>query len=195
MNYKVKKLSDLNDEHIHQVSKIFIDSFYYMFEKFCKEIDSIRVCFEKAFIPSMFYVALDNNKVVGFIGISNNKKRVVDFEKSMFIEKFGDIKGKYFYWQLKKLIGVPIVKNENECYIDFVAVDKEYRNRGVGTTLFKYIHYNKRYKSYSLDVLSKNEGAKKLYESLGYKTTHIKKSFVTNISGLGHFIIMQKNLR
>lgn len=191
MNYEVKRLSDLKYEYTTQVSKIFIDSFGHMFKDFTEDTKALQECFEKSLITSMIYVALDNHKVVGFIAVSTNKSRVLNFNAKAFAKNFGRIRGNIFCAQLNMIMGKPAVKNDNECYIDFIAVDKEYRSKGVATILFNYVHENETYDEYNLDVLSKNENAIKLYEKLGYEVVIVKKNLITNLNGLGDMVIMK----
>lgn len=191
MKYDVKRLSDLKGGYTTQVSKIFIDSFGHMFKEFSEDTKALQECFEKSLITSMIYVALDNDKVVGFIAVSTNKRRVLDFNTKVFVKNFGKIRGNIFCVQLNMIMGKPAVKNDNECYIDFVAVHKEYRNKGVATILFNYVHENETYDEYNLDVLSKNENAIKLYEKLGYEVVKVKKNLITNLNRLGDMVIMK----
>ncbi len=191
MKYEVKKLNDLKGDYTTQVSKIFIDSFGHMFKDFTEDTKALQECFEKSLITSMIYVALDNDKVVGFIAVSTNKSRVLNFNTKAFVKHFGRIRGNIFCVQLNMIMGKPAVKNDNECYIDFAAVDKEYRNEGVATILFNYVHENETYDEYNLDVLSKNENAIKLYEKLGYEVIKVKKNLITNLNALGDMVIMK----
>lgn len=191
MGYSIKNLSDLDEESSRQMSRIFMECFGYMFEKFSKDKEALRECFEKSFIYDMIYVALDGDKVVGFIAPSSCKGRVVNVNKKEFCNHFGKVRGSIFSWQLKLIMGKPAVKEPNQCYIDFVGVDKNYRRKGVAVELFNYIHENLIFDEFHLDVLTTNPGAQKLYEKLGYGIVKVKKSIMTRSQGLGNLVVMK----
>ncbi|MDU4891144.1 MAG: N-acetyltransferase [Clostridium sp.] len=194
MGYSIKNLSDLDEESSRNMSRIFIESFGHMFEKFSKDKEALIECFEKSFIYDMIYVALDGKRVVGFIAVSNCKGRVVNVNKKEFCNHFGKIKGAIFSWQLKMIMGKPVVSEPNQCYIDFVAVDKDYRRKGVAIELFNYIHEHLIFDEFNLDVLTTNPEAQKLYEKLGYKVDKVKKSIMTRSQGLGNLVIMKHKI-
>lgn len=194
MGYSIKNLSDLDEESSRNMSRIFIESFGHMFEKFSKDKEALIECFEKSFIYDMIYVALDGKRVVGFIAVSNCKGRVVNVNKKEFCNHFGKIKGAIFSWRLKMIMGKPVVSEPNQCYIDFVAVDKDYRRKGVAIELFNYIHEHLIFDEFNLDVLTTNPEAQKLYEKLGYKVDKVKKSIMTRSQGLGNLVIMKHKI-
>lgn len=191
MGYSIKNLSDLDEDSSRCVSRIFIENFGYMFEKFSKDKEALRECFEKSFIYDMIYVALDGSKIIGFIAVSNCKGRVINVNKKEFCSHFGKVKGSIFSWHLKRVIGHPIVEEPNQCYIDFVAVDKEYRRRGVATELFNYIHEHLIFDEFNIDVLNKNQDAQKLYKKLGYDIKKMKKGILMTSQGFGNLVAMK----
>ena len=185
MKYKIEKLSNLGKEESKEVSKIFIQGFGHMFKGFSKDEKSMAECFEKSFVKSLFYVALENNKVLGFIAISNNKTRAIKLNREAFYNKFGKLKTFIFCSQIGLIIEKPEVKEESECYIDFLAVNEDYRNKGVATELLNYVHKSENYKDYYIEVLSKNIGAKRLYEKVGYEVIKVSNNIFMKIQKLG----------
>ncbi len=95
------------------------------------------------------------------------------------------------FWQMDIIMTKVIVKSEKECYIDFLAVDKDARKRGIGKRLLNHIHKDDRYEKYILEVLSKNIGAKNLYEKVGYKVIKHEKNIFMTLSGKGSVFIME----
>ncbi len=191
MSYSIKNLNDLDEADTMAVSRIFVESFGYMFGKFSKDTEALIECFDKSFIADMIYVALDGDKVIGFIAPSSNKGRVVNINKKEFCNNFGKVRGSIFSWQLKMIMGKPAVKEDNQCYIDFVATHKDYKRKGVATELFKYIHQHLAFDEFNLEVLTTNPGAQKLYEKLGYQVVKIDKNIMTRSQGLGDLVIMK----
>lgn len=191
MNYKIERLSELDSSYLGQVTKIFGESFGHMFSGFTKDIDKLAKCFGESFVREMVYVYIEDNVVLGFISASSISGRAMKINKKPFIEAFGKAKGNIFCWQIDKIMTKVIVKSEKECYIDFLAVDKDSRRRGIGEILLNHIHKDSRYKKYILEVLSKNTNAKKFYEKVGYKVTKHEKNIFMTLSGQGSAFIME----
>lgn len=194
MGYKIKNLSDLDEDSTSEMSRIFIENFGHIFQNFSKDKELLRECFERSFIYDMIYVAFDDDKVVGFIAYSSYKGRVINVSKKTFCNHFGKIKGSIFSWKLKRSMGRQIVNEANQCYVDFVAVDKSYRRKGVAIELFNYIHEHLIFDEFILDVSNKNLEAQNLYKKLGYITVKINKSIITRFRGFGDLIVMKYRL-
>lgn len=194
MGYTIKNLNDLDEESSRCMSSIFIENFGHIFKNFSKDKEAMRICFEKSFIYDMIYVALDGKTVIGFIAVSSCKGRVIDVNKKEFCNQFGKIKGTLFSWRLKSIMGKPAVREPNQCYIDFVAVDKNYRRKGVALELFNYIHEHLIFDEFYLDVLTTNKEAQELYKKVGYGVSKVRKNLITQTKGLGKLVIMKYKL-
>ncbi|WP_353097102.1 hypothetical protein [Tissierella praeacuta] len=72
-DFSIVRLSDLNDEYKENAIELFVDGFKYMFS-FTKNKNVLKELFLNPMDFSMIYVALYENNIVGFIGVSNNKK-------------------------------------------------------------------------------------------------------------------------
>ena len=81
-------------------------------------------------------------------------------------------------------MGKPMVKGDNEGYIDFLGVNPEFRKMGVATALFDYTYKTHPYKTYYIDVVYNNDPAINLYKKLGYSIIKKKKGFIQIVSGL-----------
>ena len=194
MGYKIKNLSDLDEDSTREMSRIFMDSFGYIFKKFSRDKELLRECFERSFIHDMIYVAFDEDKVVGFIAYSTCKGRVINVSKKTFCNHFGKIKGSIFSWKIKRIMGRQIVSEANQCYVDFVAVDKLSRRKGVAIELFNYIHEHLIFDEFILNVSNKNLEAQNLYKKLGYIPIKRNRSIITKLRGFGDLIVMKYRL-
>lgn len=190
--YEIKKLSELNHLQVEQAVAIFIDGFYYIYAKaVSKDKTLLQELFIDAFDYEMVYACLYEERVVGFLGLGNSQKRCVALSKETCKRLFGNFKGAMIYMQMGGMLHEITVHGITEGYIDYITTDDNYRGKGIATRLIKYVCDTLSYESYTLDVLSKNTTAKRLYEHLGFVQTHIKKNPLVMLGGFGNQIVMK----
>ena len=185
--YEIMKLSELNPSQVEQAVAIFIDGFYYIYAKaVSKDKTLLKELFIDAFDYNMVFVCLYEKRVVGFLGLGNSYKRCIALSKETCKRLFGSFKGAMIYMQMGGMLHEITVHGINEGYIDYITTDDSYRGKGIATRLIKYAC-----ESYTLDVLSKNKTAKRLYEHLGFVQTNIKKNPLVMLGGFGNQIVMK----
>lgn len=190
--YEIKKLSELNHAQVEQAVAVFIDGFYYIYAKaVSKDKTLLKKLFIDAFDYDMVYVYLYEGRVVGFLGLGNSHKRCIALRKETCKRLLGSFKGAMIYMQMGGILHEITVHGINEGYIDYITTDDNYRGQGIATRLIKYACDTLSYESYTLDVLSKNTTAKKLYEHLGFVQTNIKKNLLVKLGGFGNQIVMK----
>lgn len=190
--YEIKKLSELNHAQVEQAVAVFIDGFYYIYAKaVSKDKTLLKKLFIDAFDYDMVYVCLYEGRVVGFLGLGNSHKRCIALRKETCKRLLGSFKGAMIYMQMGGILHEITVHGINEGYIDYITTDDNYRGQGIATRLIKYACDTLSYESYTLDVLSKNTTAKKLYEHLGFVQTNIKKNLLVKLGGFGNQIVMK----
>lgn len=150
--------------------------------------------FIDAFDYDMVFACLHEERVVGFLGLGNSTKRCVAMSKETCKRLFGQFKGRMIYLQMGGMLHEITVQGVNEGYIDYITTDSACRGKGIATKLIKYVCDTLSYQSYTLDVLSKNTTAKRLYEHLGFVQVRIKKNLLVMFSGMGHQIVMKLEL-
>ena len=65
-----------------------------------------------------------------------------------------------------------------------ILVKEEYRNKGIGTSMLKYIiEKNKDKENITLEVSSLNNIAIKLYENLGFKKVALRRGYYDGVDG------------
>ncbi len=190
--YEIMKLSELNPSQVEQAVAIFIDGFYYIYAKaVSKDKTLLKELFIDAFDYNMVFVCLYEKRVVGFLGLGNSYKRCIALSKETCKRLFGSFKGAMIYMQMGGMLHEITVHGINEGYIDYITTDDSYRGKGIATRLIKYACDTLSYESYTLDVLSKNKTAKRLYEHLGFVQTNIKKNPLVMLGGFGNQIVMK----
>ena len=68
----------------------------------------------------------------------------------------------------------------NVVFLEELYIKPEYRNKGIGTEYFNFIHTNFPAKRYRLEVTDCNIKAKQLYEKLGYTYLNYKQMIKEN---------------
>lgn len=190
--YEIKKLSELNHAQVEQAVAVFIDGFYSIYAKaVSKDKTLLKELFIDAFDYDMVYVCLYEGRAVGFLGLGNSHKRCVALSKETCKRLLGNFKGAMIYMQMGGMLHEITVHGINEGYIDYLTTDDNYRGKGIATRLIQYACDTLSYESYTLDVLSKNTTAKRLYEHLGFVQTNIKKNPLVMLGGFGNQIVMK----
>lgn len=190
--YEIKKLSELNRSQVMQAVALFVDGFYYIYEMAVSKDKALLLqLFIDAFDYDMVFVCLHEERIVGFLGLGNSIKRCVALSKETCKRLLGKFKGTMVYLQMGGMLHEITVHGTDEGYIDYVTTDSDYRGKGIATKLIKHVCDTLLYKNYTLDVLSKNNTAKRLYEHLGFAQTQIKKNPLVMLSGLGYQIVMK----
>lgn len=189
----IAKLSDLNDEYKEKSIELFIDGFGHLFS-FIKDRNEMKKLFLSSMDFSMTYVALCDNYVAGFIGISNNIKRPVSFDIKDFKQLFGNFLGPIILGPIRSTKEKPAVHGDKDLYIDYLTTDKNYRGKGIATKLIDFVCKELDYHQCFIEVLSKNIIAKKLYEHLGFVEYKRKYNPSTIIQGLGNLINLKKSI-
>lgn len=185
----IVKLSELDDEYKAKAVHLFVDSFYNMYTSLTNDKNVLYELFLYSLDFSLVYVAMYDNSLAGFMGIANNKKRTMHFDKIKCMELFGQLKGFIICKQLGYILERPNVINNYDICIDYLATDRNYRGKGIATKLIEYACNELGYDECYLEVLTKNITAKRLYEHTGFK--EYKRSY--NI-GLGYVSKMKKQI-
>jgi len=193
MNYKILKLAELNEKHINQAITLFVEGFYNMFKGVSKDKSILHELFKDSFDCQMVYIYLQDDCVAGFLGLGNSQKRAVTLKKETCQRLFGKLKGTMIYKQMGSILEKITV--ENEGYIDYITIDTQFRGMGIGTRLLQYICDNLQYEYYTLNVVSKNVNAIKMYEKFGFKQIKISINLMFMLNGLGKDVTMRLEVK
>lgn len=187
----IKKLSELTEDQKLQFITLIADNFFYMLDPKGKYTDRLKAIFADAFLEDYSYACIDGDKVVGIVSCSNNEHTAVQFSKQVCIEQLGSMLGKLNYNIFVKYFGIPKAKKEDEGYIDFLCVHKDYRRKGIASKLLEFVYEHTEFSSYVLEVLGKNTKAIKFYDHLGFKEVERKKGLMMWLSIRDHTRLMK----
>lgn len=190
----IEKLSVLDDEYKDKALDLFVDGFGHIYS-FIKDKNVLKGFIKDSMDFSMTYVALYQGNVVGFIGVSDNKKRLISFELEKFKNLFGEIMGVIIQKPISLTMEKPGVKGDKDLYIEYLTTDDRYRGRGVASELVEFVCAQLDYDDCYIEVLSKNYSAIKLYKRLGFVEHKRVYDISTLIRGLGYLIKFKKQIR
>lgn len=188
-NLKIVNLELLSIEDKRKAIDLFIEGFFDIFSSITKNKIVLNELFINSIDFSLVYVFINGKEIIGFIGISDNKKRPIKCNLNICKQLFGKFKGIIIQKQLAMMMEEIVVKKESDLYIEFLVTDKKNRNKGIASKLIKFVYDELGYENYYIEVLSKNKNAKRLYENLGfkiYKKEYNFLSLMTIIQGFGY---------
>lgn len=192
--YNIVKYCELNNMQKEELIEILLEGFGHLMT-FTKDKAVLREIFSHSINEDYVYAYVQGEKVLGFVGIATNKVRPVKFDMEVCKKCMGKTQGARVCKQMNAIFQSKVVEEDTDLYIDFLATAKSARGKGIGTALLTYCFHLPAYENYYIEVLSKNENAKRLYEKLGF--TVWKRQYVSFISllGYGYPIKMKKNER
>ena len=196
MDYKISKLSELNEIQVRQATAICVEGLYNIFSMISKDKNLLTEFFMDSFDYDMCYACLHEGEAVGFIGLGNSSKRAAaNMRLETFEKLFDKRKAKYMFPDIYAGMGKPKVKSDKEVEIDYLATSPSLRSKGIGKLLINYVFENLDYESCVLDVYSNNKKAIKFYERLGFKQERAKSEWVLRLfRGVGKTITMKLNI-
>jgi ribosomal protein S18 acetylase RimI-like enzyme len=196
----MQKLNIEITESINKNQRIrAIEILYYAFEQkiraLIKSKEKALAIYNKSLKnDQVFYALLDGN-VVGLIGLQYKNRTFLEFKYRDLRKYFNPLQS-YFIYKIYKLTS-PKIKDD-VLRIDSIAVDKSFRNLGIGTQLINKVFEfakNKGFKKVILEVINTNPKAKGLYERIGFKEKKIVRYyFLTRSAGFSSEYIMSYKL-
>ncbi len=166
MKIIVRKANEVDRESI---ALCISEAFEKDFSVLCKDTITTAKAISSGIVINKFYVAEIDNNVVGVLAISNCNGRAVITDSSSYKKYFGFIKGIIAKMVLKEEFESKLDYPVTTGYIEFVSVKKDYRRKGVATTLIKESLKLSSYDDYVLDVTDINISAINCYNNLGFE--------------------------
>lgn len=187
---EIQCLAKLYPNKRYEVAQFIIEQFNDLFSGICKDKEKLISLFEQALVVEQCFVAIDKNRIIGLITISNSNRSSVVISRQKVQQILGWIRGWMFYLNVMK---GPLVLKQNDIYISTLAVHKGYRRKGIATQLLNYVMNESPRNQYLLEVIDVNEGAIKLYESLGFQVFKRSKQRFAKQAGFNERLYMKKN--
>ena len=187
--------SHLNKENTRlQISKIFVEGFYEWIKFFSKDKDTLEKAFSHMFNLDLFYVAVINGEIAGFVSIRDKNSNNIILNKKELQKNLGLFMGYFAYKVLRKEFEYkkyPFTVTNEMLPIEFVATSTKYQRCEVASKIIKYIFKNNSNKSLILEVADTNLKAVALYKKLGFREIKRIKMKDSKRSGVNNLIYME----
>ena len=193
MEKKFSEYGELNDAQKAEAVDLFLEGFGH-FLTFSKDEAAKKNLFIEIFDPEFFICYLEDDKVLGLMGLGTNKKRPIDFKKEICQKYFGRIKGTLISKQMNAIFQKPAVSSDRELYLDTLVTNPEWRKKGIGTTLINEACSFGDYDSLIVEVFSDNENAIRFYEKNNFIAVKENKASVMRFLGSGYPIVMERKI-
>lgn len=187
------EFGQLSDTQKEEAVQLFLYGFGH-FMTFSKDEALKKKLFIEIFSPNCFLCYVEEDKVLGLMGLGTNKIRPIDFKKDICQKYFGKFKGSLISKQMNGIFQKSTVKNDKELYLDTLVTHPDYRKKGIGTELIKKTFSFGDYTSLVTEVFSKNENAINFYKRNGFTITKKHKFSIMRIFGSGYPIVMTKKV-
>ena len=154
------------------VARLYDQAFGHKLAGAIADENARRQILANSFIPSYSFSATCEEKLVGIVGFQTTIKGFTQgISLREVFKTLGLLKG------LKACLVFSLFEYQvahEELVIEGIAVDDDCRGRGIGTQLIEKVlsfAAENHYQCVKLDVIDGNEGAKKLYEQMGFIAT------------------------
>ena len=190
----ILEFGELSLTQKEEAVELFMDGFG-QFMTFSKDEELKKELFIQIFDAKLFLCYLEDNKVLGLMGLGTNKVRPINFKKEICQELFGKCKGAIISKQMNATFQKIVVKGDKELYLDTLVTHPSYRSKGVGSILVNKACSLKEYDSIIVEVFSKNTKAISFYEKNGFAITKEHKFSMMRLLGSGYPITMTKHIK
>lgn len=190
----ILEFGELSLTQKEEAVELFMDGFG-QFMTFSKDEELKKELFIQIFDPKLFLCYLEDNKVLGLMGLGTNKVRPINFKKEVCQELFGKCKGAIISKQMNATFQKIVVKGDKELYLDTLVTHPSYRSKGIGSILVNKACSLKEYNSIIVEVFSKNTKAISFYEKNGFVITKEHKFSMMRLLGSGYPITMTKHIK
>lgn len=192
MDIEIKGINDNPENFQKDLVSIFVEGFHKDFLSFCDDKDVLKSLFATSFSLDSFFIAYMNNKAIGIIVYSDNRRRAMSLDKGSFLEHLGESIGTYAYDMMQKEFLKPLDYPNSTAYIEIVITSEEARGKSVAKKLLAYLFKNTKYSEFILEVGDTNEIAINLYKKIGFVEFERKKEAFPKETGFNERLFMKK---
>ncbi|ACZ31771.1 GCN5-related N-acetyltransferase [Xylanimonas cellulosilytica DSM 15894] len=185
MPIAVVPLTDLPAARRPEVARVFAAAYAQDLSTISSDRAGWAVALAPAFVPGVCFVALDGGSdadVLGLAACSHGSTRALRLDPRALRRGLGVVRGTFAFAVMRRTFHRPLPYPETTGYVECVATAPAARGRGVATALMEHLH-GLPYDEFVLEVTDVNDGARRLYERLGYRELRRKRSRAPWLTG------------
>ena len=164
------------------------------FMTFSKDEALKRKLFLEILDPDWFFCCLEGEKVLGLMGLGTREKRPIYFKPELCRALFGERKGRLISRQMNAVFQSRAVSGARDLYLDTLVTAPAARRQGIAAALLERACALGNFDALYTEVFSKNENARRFYETQGFVTVKKERFSILRLQGAGYPVKMRKTL-
>jgi ribosomal protein S18 acetylase RimI-like enzyme len=180
----VLPLTELPPTRRREVAHVFAAAYARDLAGISRDVERWADALTSAFVPEVCFVALDaeSDAVLGLAACSHAGVRAVRLDARALRRGLGVVRGTLAWLAMRPSFHAALPYPPTTGYVECVATAPEARGRGVASALMERIHALP-FDDFVLEVTDVNDGARRLYERLGYHELRRKRSRLPWLTG------------
>lgn len=190
-NLRVEPLSALPPSSVPAVARVFVEAYAADLASISRDQRRWAAALEPAFVPERFWVALDGGEVLGIAAVSHQSRRAMALDAGALRRHLGVVRGTVASLVMRRTFHRAVPYPATTGYVECVATATAARGRGVATTLMRHLE-TLPYDELVLEVTDANEGARRLYQRLGYEEIGRRRSRAPRLTGYREALVLRR---
>ncbi len=179
---EVKIVEGLDEQYIDEALRVLYDAFAEKFRIGFRHADDLRRLFRDSVDTTNCFSALVDGQLAALLTFRTTGQEFYHLSMVALFTRFSPLRAVRMLFNLLLLADGT---KADEFVVDSLAVDPACRGRSVGTALLRKAEARARSmgkRVMSLGVIGENEGAIRLYERLGYRTTQTWDGYLVRLA-------------
>ena len=182
MTTEVKVVEGIDEAHVEAALRVAHDAFAEKFRIGFRDADDLVRLFGDSVDPRSCISATVDGQFAGFLAFQASGREFYRLDPMAVFTRFSPLRA------IRVLINLVLLADRvrpDEFVVDSLAVDRSARGMGIGTALMRRAEKMARSmgkRTMSLGVIGENDGAIRLYERLGYRTTRSWRGFLIRLA-------------
>lgn len=179
---EIEIVEGIDETHVEAALRVAHDAFAEKFRIGFRNADDLVRLFRDSVDPTSCISATVDGQFAGFLAFQTSGREFYRLNATAVFTRFSPLRA------VRVLINLLLLADRvrpDEFVVDSLAVDRSTRGMGVGTALMHRAEEEARSagkRTMSLGVIGENDGAIRLYERLGYRTTRTWRGFLIRLA-------------
>ena len=179
---EIKVVEGIDGMHVDAALRVAHEAFAEKFRIGFRDADDLVRLFRDSVDPSSCISATVDGQFAGFLAFQTSGREFYHLNPMAAFTRFSPLRA------VRVRINLVLLADRvrpDEFIVDSLAVDRSARGMGIGTALMRRAEEKARSagkRTMSLGVVGENDGAIRLYERLGYRTTRSWRGFLIRLA-------------